>query len=434
MLIGFEVQNFRSFNSQQNFSLVASNYEKNVSENVIKYSLPGLSGVEFLSSAAVYGANASGKSNLFLALLTLRDFVVNSFKVDLTSPTCAEPFKLRQSCLKKPSKFEIQFMADVRYHYTLSLTAGQVVEESLEAYPKGLPQKWFVRKWNQQKKQYNWEFPNAKSKKGLSDISERTRCNVAFLSKAADDGHPHLQSVCQWFVKNLRFLDFADGLFSPRHSIDQLRIPKKREQILALLQAADLDIDSVEVEEKVLSEEDMKKHLPPRFLDFIKSKPAQKEFKSISVAFSHTSEGGSVKMDYKNEESNGTKRFFSMLGSWLDVLENGYTVLVDELETCLHPKLVIEIIKLFSSKLNTKGAQLIFTTHNPLLLDETLLRRDQIWFTDTEQGATRLYPLSDYSPRKGEALVKGYMNGRYGGIPFIPDGLIPHEQKEKTTR
>jgi AAA15 family ATPase/GTPase len=103
-------------------------------------------------------------------------------------------------------------------------------------------------------------------------------------------------------------------------------------------------------------------------------------------------------------------------------------MMIDEIETSLHPLLVREIIGLFASLHLPEASgypQLLFTTHNPLLLDQTLLRRDQIWFTEKDrEGATRLYPLTDYKPRNDEALVKGYLAGRYGGIPFIPEGLL----------
>ena len=109
----------------------------------------------------------------------------------------------------------------------------------------------------------------------------------------------------------------------------------------------------------------------------------------------------------------------------MDILDHGYTVFIDEIETSLHPILVKELITLlFCDKNNPKGAQVVFTTHNPFLLDGNLIRRDQIWFTEkAPSGATQLYPLTDYKPRKGEALAKGYIAGRYGAIPFIPEGL-----------
>jgi len=431
MLIDFKVQNFRSFRSQQEFTLVASNYEKTLPENVIKNSLRGLSDVDFLSSAAVYGANASGKTNLLTALAVLQGFVVHSFKADLERPTCAKPFKLQPSCLKKPSKFEIQFVAnEVRYQYVLSLTTKQIVEESLIAYPLGSPQGWFTRKWNQQTEQYDWKYPNTKIRKGLSDISKRTRPNVAFLSKAADDGHTHLREVFEWFEHNLQLINLSVRPFSPGFSIAQAKETNIKKQFLNLLEKADFDIVDMEIEEETLSEEEIKKRVPAQVLELLKSQSEEDDvspFTSVSVAFSHKGKTNNVKMNFEREESNGTRRYFSLLGPWLDILENGYVVVVDELENCLHPILVVELIRLFSSRLNTRGAQLIFTTHNPLLMDETLLRRDQIWLAEKEQGATNLYPLTDYAPRKGEALMKGYLNGRYGGIPFIPNGLIPNE-------
>jgi len=125
-------------------------------------------------------------------------------------------------------------------------------------------------------------------------------------------------------------------------------------------------------------------------------------------------------------ESAGTHRLFALAGPWLDILENGYTVCIDELETSMHPLMVIALLRLlFCEKNNPKGAQIIFTTHNPLLLDSTLIRRDQVWFSDKDDcGISHLYPLSDYTPRKGESLVRGYLAGRYGAVPFIPKGLL----------
>jgi hypothetical protein len=148
--------------------------------------------------------------------------------------------------------------------------------------------------------------------------------------------------------------------------------------------------------------------------------------KRMEINLTHKAEGiDPVSLDYEEEESAGTQRFFSLIGPWMDTLDNGYTVLIDEIETSLHPILVKELLELlFSSQYNTKGAQIVFTAHNPILLDSTLLRRDQIWFTEkSSAGATHLYPLTDYKPRKDEALAKGYLAGRYGAIPYLPDGL-----------
>jgi hypothetical protein len=125
-------------------------------------------------------------------------------------------------------------------------------------------------------------------------------------------------------------------------------------------------------------------------------------------------------------ESHGTHRLFALVGPLLEHLRAGRTLCVDELETSMHPLMVRELLRLFfGAGENSANAQIIFTTHNPLLLDPTLVRRDQVWFTDKdEEGRSHLYPLTDYDPRVGESLVRGYLAGRYGGVPFVPEGLL----------
>ena len=127
-----------------------------------------------------------------------------------------------------------------------------------------------------------------------------------------------------------------------------------------------------------------------------------------------------------DRESAGTHRLFALVGPWLHILKSGLTVCVDELETSMHPLMVRELLRLFfTDQENPNRAQIIFTTHNPLLLDSTLIRRDQVWFTDKDdEGKAHLYPLTDYEPRVGESLVRGYLAGRYGAVPFVPEGLL----------
>jgi len=139
----------------------------------------------------------------------------------------------------------------------------------------------------------------------------------------------------------------------------------------------------------------------------------------------HRGSGAAELMLPWRSESAGTRRMFGLAGPWLDILSKGHKVCVDELESSMHPLMVRELLRLFfSATENPHGAQILFTTHNPLLLDATLLRRDQVWFTDKDaEGEAHLYPLTDYQPRKGESLVRGYLSGRYGAVPFIPTRL-----------
>ncbi|MDR0611216.1 MAG: ATP-binding protein [Planctomycetaceae bacterium] len=430
MLIEFNIGNFRSFGETQKFSFVAGNYEKNLPENKIVRPLPGMKGLDYLSATAIYGANASGKSNLLTAFNALCNFVGQSFRSDPNWPTCAVPFKLNESFHKLPTTFDIHFViGDVRYQYTLSLTAEKVTVESLIAYPKGRKQEWYRRQWNEATEQYDWDFANNLVKKGLPQIAKITRPNVAFLSAAAHLNHTQLTEGYNWFTKSVKRLNFAEGILVPIHTIESMEKSEKQyAQILSFLQNADFDITKGLISEKELPDNEISKMIPPpvwqKIIQKQKEQNLQSTFRSVSVSFFHKGKKEDIEIDFENEESAGTKRYFSLLGPWLDVLENGYVLMIDELETCLHPLLVVELIKLFRSQYNKNGAQLIFTTHNPLLLDETLLRRDQIWFTEKKPtGETNLYPLSDFSPRKGEALMKGYLTGRYGSIPFIPNGL-----------
>jgi AAA15 family ATPase/GTPase len=186
-------------------------------------------------------------------------------------------------------------------------------------------------------------------------------------------------------------------------------------------------VADAKVDLKILDDDKLKNMLPqPALKALLAKKPSQSKHLLMKINLAHTAERGiAVILNFENEESAGTRRFFAIVGPWLDILENGYTAFIDEIETSLHPILVRELLKLlFSPKHNSKGAQIIFTTHNPLLLDTTLMRRDQIWFTEkTPAGATELYPLTDFQPRKDELVAKGYLAGRYGAIPYIPQGL-----------
>ena len=183
---------------------------------------------------------------------------------------------------------------------------------------------------------------------------------------------------------------------------------------------ADLGILSAKASEKQLTTEDLPNDMPEELVRQII------EQKHVRISLGHRGSGGREYSLEWEDESSGTQKFIALAGPWIDILENGYIAGLDEIESSMHPLMVHALLKLvFSQTTNPKGAQLIFTTHNPLLLDTGLLRRDQVWFADKDDaGGTFLYPLTDYKPRKKESLVRGYMAGRYGAVPFIPSGLI----------
>ncbi|MEE9369068.1 MAG: ATP-binding protein [Pontiella sp.] len=427
MLIEFKVKNFRSIRDEQTFSLVAGKADKNLPECLIDKNLKGLSGIQYLKGAAIYGANASGKTNVMQALRFLADFVRRSAtKVQPGDQTGVQPYKLDQSSITQASEFEVTFETQgTRYLYGIALTTERVIEEYLYAYPKGLPQSWCHRTYNDSTKNFEWEKPSTafKTDKKLQDY---TKENTLFLSVGAQWNHEQLTNVFNWFKNDLRFVHLSANDFglSPSFTAKQLADPEIHHRIVSLLQNADFGISEANTKEQ---EVEYRKGLDIGLgaLDVEQNKESKKRTKLVINLVHQSAAGEPIFMDFDSEESAGTRRFFSLIGPWLDILDNGYTVFIDEIDTSLHPLLVRELLKLlFCKKNNPLGAQVIFTTHNPVFLDQTLIRRDQVWFTEkNEQGATLLYPLTDYKPRDKEALSKRYLAGVYGAIPDLAEGL-----------
>ncbi len=429
MLIEFKVSNFRSIREEQVFSLVGMNSDKTLPGSLIESALPGLKGLKYLKGAAIYGANASGKTNIFHAIHFLSEFVTSSVtRIEPDEATGVIPFKLNAEWSRRPTEFEITFVAEgVRYLFGLSLTTERVIEEFLVAYPKGAPQRWYHRSWDETTGSYSWTKPSS-SFKDDKILREKTRPNSLFLSVGPQFGHPQLTPVYVWFRNHLRFLNLDNrGGLDPVFTASLVEKDQYRNRLIDLLRTADMGVADATIEREPVDVGRFLEDLPDVVVQRIKGNlPDSGDIQLLKVHLSHRSEGGeSIVLDFEQEESAGTRRFFSLIGPWLDILENGYTVFIDEIETSLHPILVKEFLRLLlHGELNSKGAQVVFTTHNPLLLDTGLLRRDQIWFTEkAPAGNTILYSLTEYRPRKGEALMRGYLSGRYGAIPFIPEGL-----------
>jgi hypothetical protein len=422
MLVEFKVSNFLSIREEQTLTLEASNYDDSLPHNLIEPNLPGLPGVKILKGAALYGPNASGKSNILSAFQFLKRFVVfSATKIEPGDPTGTALFALTDKTV--PSRFEIQMVIEgIRYHYVLSLDEEKVRHETLTAYPRGHAVKWFERTLSPGDGTYQW----TSSPSFLLDHSlvQKTRPNSLFLSTGAQWNNEQLTRVYNWFKEGLKFLDLES--LSPRFTAEIIRDHKPLwETVVNLLGAADFGIQNVAVTQRDVGVEELKKRYHPAIVQDLETRGKLTPRKENIVRFMHKGEKGKAFPISIADESAGTQRFFSLVGPWLDILENGYTVFIDEIETSLHPLLVKEFLRLvFSEKTNLKGAQIIFTTHNPLLLDTDLIRRDQVWFTEkTDEGATRLYPLYDYKPRKDESLQRGYLAGRYGAVPFIPHNL-----------
>lgn len=430
MLVEFKLKNFLSFKDEQVLSLVASTDKSHLTNIFENGALPNK---KLLRSTVIYGANASGKSNLVKALDVARDAVRRSADMNPDATFNVTGFLLNKESAKRPSEFELTFIhEDVRYQYGFIVDQYRVYGEWLFAYPKLAPQLWFERKWIEEKEEYDWHF-GSYLKGEKNKLTPLTRDNVLFLSLAAKFNHEQLTMVYSWFTKHLKTVESQDnlGMFELRMLRIIERNPELHSPLNKLLRTADLGIvDFILEKEQIEYEDSIPDSTPENFRkviqslnDFIKVQRVEHDFARVNVLMRHNASDdpqSSIPFQFR-DESLGTRRLF-MVGILLfKALMDGNTLVIDELDTSLHPILVRALVDLFNSPVtNPNNAQLIFNTHDTNLLDSDIFRRDQIWFTEKDNvGASHLYSLLEFSPRKTEAFEKGYLQGKYGAIPII---------------
>lgn len=416
MLIEMSVKNFRSFREEQTFSLVKGKGDELCDSN--SFEIMASNKFQLLRSAAIYGANASGKSNFLMALQAMKQTVLTSAaKLQRGDKLPVMPFRLSAASRDTPTEFEATFIVDqVRYQYGFTASQERVHDEWLLAYPKGRAQQWFTREWIADKNEYEWYLGN--NLLGEKQLWQKsTRDNALFLSTAVQLNSEQLQPVFDWFQNTLRLANV--GGWGPAFTASMCESDSKS-KVMRFLNAADMHIHDIVIENTPFSINALPEDMPEGLRSGIASDMKGKTFFEIKTIRQDT-EGHTVMFDF-DEESDGTQKFFSFAGPWIDALENGYILFIDELHDNLHPKLVSFLVELFhNSKTNPKNAQLVFTTHETSILNQDVFRRDQIWFCEKDQAyASTLYPLTDFSPRKGrENIELAYLSGRYGAVPFI---------------
>jgi predicted ATPase len=420
-LVESRVANFCSLRDEQVLSLVASG-DKTLSDTHTLTT--GLSAApRLLASAAIYGANASGKSNLIKALQYMRGVVLESAKLPPGQTFAVQPFRLDAESGRQPTTFEVTFILEgIRYQYGFAMTPQRIVAEHLLVYKAFKPQRWFERHFDEASGKDSYTFGSGL--KGAKNVWEgATRANALFLSTAVQLNSEALRPVFDWFAKGLVIFNEREQL-GPHFSIQMLKEAEGRKRICDFLNAADISIADIEVVTRKVPGPTV--HFDP-FAG--KTEVRAEEIEEYQLLFSHVAEKGKAVFDLM-AESGGTRNLLFLAGPILDILNKGVTLVIDELDASLHPHLVQALVHLFHrTDTNTGGAQLIFTTHNTSLLDAYgLFRRDQIWFVEkkADQSST-LYGLLDFSPRKNEALERAYLQGRYGAVPIL-DALMgaPH--------
>ncbi|MGH3517465.1 MAG: AAA family ATPase [Haloechinothrix sp.] len=399
---------------------------------------------------AIYGANASGKSNLLDGLRFMQRAVIQSFaRWDADEGVTRHPFRLRTESASTPSVFVVELVVDnIPYTYGFSLNDEEILEEWLYAYPKKRPRKLFER--TRDDIRFSTTIEDVKPK--LELIEELTRPNALFLSAVAQTKLESLMPVYRWIRSQLRMRTTASPRL-PLRVADQVgrliaRNPENLDRLVGLIQAADIGITDLHLDEtdnprnlanahaiearvaklesalqstelhdrdKILTElKELRRHrnnLVPRATE-----------PRFALRLQHGESNTQFELD---DESAGTVSWLQLLPMVLDALDSGHVMVVDEIDTSLHPLLTARLVGLFQDEAtNPYGAQLVFTTHDASLLGTMLgddvLQRDQVWFVEKNaEGASNLYPLTDFKPRKEHNTERRYLGGSYGAVPLL---------------
>ena len=416
MLIEFAVENFRSIKDEARLSLVAAPGKKHKDTHLIAPKMnKGVHSTPLVRSSVIYGANAAGKSNLLRAFEAMKRIVC--FSARAVDPLPVTPFRFDPETRSKPTTFEIVGIVDqMRFQYGFSATPETVVSEWLYAWPRGRMQIWFERTSEAGEESAKCKFGNQLA--GNKGTWRRaTRPNTLLLSTACLLNSEQLRPIFEWFHTKLHVGSSAG--WRDEFSTQWCRGDRKS-RVIEFLRSADLAIDDLRIEEKDFPLEMLLDHMPSDVRNRMMEDFS--EAKVLDVYLQHnTGRGQPVDLELE-EESHGTRKMFRLAGPWLDTLEQGHIIVFDELHANLHPALVRFLVNQFNDPaVNTKDAQLVFTTHDTSILDENIFRRDQIWFCDrNEYQETRLFPLTDFHPRRGvENLEHSYLAGRYGALPYI---------------
>lgn len=417
MLVEFSVGNYKSFKEIETFSMVGASITAKDKTLDINNLFTVDDELTLLKSAAIYGANASGKSNFVDALHFMRWFVLNSSKaLQVLDAIDVEEFKLSTETRGMPSFFQIVFMLEnKRFRYGFELDQERVISEWLFHVPTSREAKLFVREDD--------AFDLSGQFKEGKDISDKTRTNALFLSVVAQFNGAIAQSLLRWF-KNLTIISGLDDKEYITYTLQRLECNPQQEDILRFVKKLDLGIDDIQVDKNRLHSPifPFDKAIEYRNFVFRQKKNDLSGIKTIHRIYN--SEGvqtSTEAFDMEYHESEGTKKLFALAAPLLDALKNGHVLIVDELDARLHLLITCAIIDLFhSDESNPHQAQLIFTTHDTNLLSNKIFRRDQIWFVQKNvQGVSQLYSLVEYKVRNDTSFEKDYVRGRYGAVPFI---------------
>lgn len=405
-----------SIKTRVDFSMAAGK-DKSHNESILHFSKERL-----LPSAVIYGANAAGKSNFIkafaAAIIIMR--TSNNRQINEKIPLLI-PFQFDNTSSKEPTSFDFIFIANgKKYEYGFSADENKIYDEYLNEYNSAKPSSVFERSNTN-----DYSFTKADEKE-FNDYRNKTADNKLFLSTATAWNCKRTKDAYLWFAEGI---DTYDSMNLEQVAFNLLSEDKDNSLkpfMVDMLNKADVNISDYEFQTKDLSNEDIS-NLPIPFGVQI-SDQVKTAVKGYKINTHHSVNNKTGKTDYSlpfSLESEGTKKLFFFSPIVKQALENGKTIVIDELDASLHPLLVKGIVDLFNNPaINTNQAQLVFNTQDVSTMSLDLFRRDQIYFInkDCNTGISDLYSLDEFSPRKKENVRKGYMQGKFGAIPFVDFG------------
>lgn len=417
MLVEFSVTNFKSIKEKQTLSLIAD--KSNVKSDNFFTPIEG-DKLRLLKSAVIYGANASGKSNIIQAFFAFLKYL-HEVNIDVDQPIpFFQPFLLNQNCWQKPTYFEFVFILDgIMYEYDLAFDRQEVISENLYFYPKKRKAKLFEREKNEV------TFGNYFENKREVSRTAKPLKKYPYLSLVARQEYEQMLEIYEYSKDYVVF----GGNDSNLRKVLEVDITREllqneplRRRLAKLMRIADTNIDNFSiVKNDIEFLGDWPKDIPEELQEHIINRTKYKILASHKT-YSDRHPESQINFDFSEQESMGTQILYSLGGLILLVLENNNIILVDELDNSLHfelSKLLIELFHIPES--NLKNAQIIFATHETTLLDRKLFRKDQIYFTEKDKyGATELFSAQDFEGVKDDVpFDKWYVMGKFGAKPNV---------------
>lgn len=423
MILEFSVTNFRSIREKQTFSMLAYGSQSKL-DNTFEVELTNGDKVRLLKTAGIYGANASGKSNLIRALFNLQRFIINTSNIEIDKPIYFyNPFLFNAQNANSLTEFELYFIHEkIKYRYYIAFNGETISQETLDYYPNTKKKNIFIRPFKINEKDTNLHTGRLSKDNDYKVYEVFKKLPLLSIFGRADNYHTQISPIFS-YLKNIEIWNILDSIrvellkneiATKMDRPENLVLKKKLDK---LIKVADTKIDKIifGTEKTTITDNDGTERE-------ITKRPIKQVFGNHAI-YNNQLKVDDYSLPFR-EESSGTNMLFAIGGLIIEALDKGKFVVFDEIDTSLHPRLSRFLISLFHHPVsNPKNAQLIFTTHEANILDKNNMRADQIWFAEKNNfGETIFYSAQDFDGiREDIPFDKWYLAGKFGAIPNIQE-------------